>query len=113
MLTHQPYAFSLSRTDAYCVVHAAGELDIAAVPQLRTAVHAARRHADRIVIDLRAVSFLDGSALHALTALQDEASDRPSFHVVPGESIQRVLDLTGARAALRWISAEQIGDRRS
>jgi hypothetical protein len=27
---------------------------------------------------------------------------------VPGAGIQRVLDLTGARAALRWISAEQL-----
>ena len=109
MLKHQPYAFSLSRTDAYCVVRAAGELDIAAVPQMRTAVHAARRHADQVVMDLRDVSFLDSFALHALIALQGEGSDRPSFHVVPGEGIQRMLDLTGARAALHWISPEQLG----
>jgi anti-anti-sigma factor len=109
MLKHQPYAFSVNRTDAYCVVHAVGELDIAAVPQMRDTVHAARRRADHIVVDLRDVSFLDSFALHELTALQGEWSDRPSFHVVPGESIQRVLDLTGARAALHWISPEQLG----
>ena len=108
MLTHEHYAFSLSRTDAYCVVRAAGELDIAAAPQMRNAVHAARRHADRIVMDLRDVSFLDSFALHELTALQREGSDRPSFHVVPGEGIQRMLDLAGARAALHWISPEQL-----
>lgn len=108
MLTRQPYAFSVDRSDAYCVVRAAGELDIAAVPQLRDAVHAARRQADHVVVDLRDVSFLDSFALHALTALQDDRSDRPSLHVVPGAGIQRVLDLADARAALRWISPEQI-----
>ena len=108
MLRQQPYAFSLSLTDAYCVVRAAGELDIAAAPQMRSAVHAARRRADHVVMDLRDVSFLDGFALRALTALQGDRSDCPSFHVVPGEGIQRVLDLTGARVALHWISPEQI-----
>jgi anti-anti-sigma factor len=108
MLKHQPYGFSFSRTDAYSVVHAAGELDIAAVPELRTAVHAARRHADHVVVDLRDVSFVDSFALHALMALQRDGSDRPSFHVLPGEGIQRMLDLTAARAALHWISAEQL-----
>jgi anti-anti-sigma factor len=109
MLKHQPYAFSLSLTDSYCVVRAAGELDIAAVPRMRDAVHAARRQSNDVVMDLRDVSFLDGFALHELTALQDDRSDRPSFHVIPGPGIQRVLDLAGARAALRWISSEQLG----
>ena len=108
MLRHQPYAFSLRRTDAYCVVRATGELDIAAVPSLRDAVHAARRRADHVVIDLRGVSFLDSIALQAIIALQREGDDRRSFHVVPGDGIQRVLDLAGARAALHWISPEQL-----
>jgi anti-anti-sigma factor len=108
MLKHEHYAFSLSRTGAYCVVQAVGELDIAAAPDMRDAVHAARRHADRIVVDLRDVSFLDSFALHELTSLQREGSDRPSLHLVPGEGIQRMLDLAGARAALHWISPEQL-----
>jgi anti-sigma B factor antagonist len=108
MLKDQGYAFTVSQTNAYCVVRAEGELDIASVPQLRAAVAAARRHAGRIVIDLRDVSFLDTFALRAIVALQDEHCECPSFHVVPGEGAQRVLDLLGARAALRWISPEQL-----
>jgi ABC-type transporter Mla MlaB component len=108
MLKHEHYAFSLSRTGAYCVVQAVGELDIAAAPHMRDAVHAARRHADHVVVDLRDVSFLDSFALYALTALQGDGSDCPSFHVVPGDGIQRVPDLLGARAALHWISPEQL-----
>jgi anti-anti-sigma factor len=108
MLKDQGYAFTVSRTNAYCVVRAEGELDIASVPELRASVHAARRHAGRMVVDLRDVSFLDTFALRAIVALQDENCDCPSFHVVPGRGIQRVLDLMGARAALRWISPEQL-----
>ena len=108
MLTDQGYAFTVSQTNAYCVVRAQGELDIASVSELRAAVAAARSHAGPIVIDLRDVSFLDTFALRAIVALQDEHGDRSSFHVVPGKGMQRVLDLTGERAALRWISAEQL-----
>jgi anti-sigma B factor antagonist len=108
MLQNQGYAFTVSQSNAYCVVRAEGELDIASVPQLCAAVAAARRHAGRIVVDLRDVSFLDTFALCAIVVLQDENCDCPSFHVVPGEGIQRVLDLMSARAALRWISPEQL-----
>jgi anti-anti-sigma factor len=108
MLRHQPYALTLSRTHAYCVVRAAGELDIAAVPELRDTVGAARRDAERLIIDLRDVSFLDSFALQALIALQRDGSHGRSFHVVPGDGIQRVLDVAGERAALRWISPEQL-----
>jgi anti-anti-sigma factor len=108
MLENQGYAFTVTRTNAYCVVRAEGQLDIASVAQLRTAVHAARSHAGRIVVDLRDVSFMDTFALGALVALQDRRNDPVSLHVVPGHGVQRVLDLVGARAALRWISAEQL-----
>jgi anti-anti-sigma factor len=107
MLRNQPYAFTVTRQDAYCVVDAAGELDIASVGHLRAAVEDARCRASRVVVDLRAVTFMD---TFALRALQRETSVRPdcSLHVVPGAAVQRVLDVTGARAALRWISAEQL-----
>jgi len=108
MLKNQGYAFTVSQTNAHCVVRAEGELDIASVPELCASVQTARRHAGRVVVDLRDVSFLDTFALRALVALQDENCDCPSFHVVPGYGMQRVLDLTGARAALRWISPEQL-----
>jgi anti-sigma B factor antagonist len=108
MLNGQGYAFTLSRTNAYCVVRAEGELDIATVPQLRAAVQSARRHASSVVVDLRQVTFMDSFALTALVTLQEHENDGPSLHVVPGDGMQRVLDVVGGRAALRWISAEQL-----
>jgi|SRR5215211_3461726 len=109
MLTNLGYAFSVHRTDGYCVVRASGELDIASVGAMGACVRQARRHAGPIVVDLRDVTFMDTFALRALLALQLESDDTGSFHVVPGEGIQRVLDLAGFRDVLRWISPEQLG----
>jgi anti-anti-sigma factor len=106
MLRYRSYAFTVSRTNAYCVVRASGEVDIAAARDLRAAVRDARRLGGRIAINLRDVTFMDTFALRALATLQRQ---RRSLHVVPGEGIQRLLDVTGERGALNWISAEQLG----
>jgi anti-anti-sigma factor len=107
MLSYQPYGFTIDRTNGYCVVRAEGELDIAAIGEMQAAVTAARRHAHDVVVDLRDVTFMDTFALRALATLQWDMDDG-RLHVVSGEGVQRVLDVTGARGALSWISAEQL-----
>jgi len=105
------FQIDLTRTAAYAVVHAEGELDIAAVPQLRALIREAAEQAPSVVVDLRHVTFMDTFALRELIGLQAQA-DRVSswaLHVVPGGAIQRLLDLSGARGRLRWIAAEQLG----
>jgi anti-anti-sigma factor len=108
MLRFQPYAFTIDRTNGYCVVHAEGELDIASIGEMQAAVSAACRRAHDVVVDLRDVAFMDTYALRALAMLQWDMDDC-RLHVVSGEGVQRVLDVTGARAALSWISPEQLG----
>jgi anti-anti-sigma factor len=86
-----------------------GEFDIAAVGEMRTAVRRAARHASHVVVDLRPATFVDTFALRALVGLSEEAGSCDwSLHVVPNAAVQRLLDLTGARADLRWISPEQL-----
>jgi stage II sporulation protein AA (anti-sigma F factor antagonist) len=110
MLHARIYVFELTARGPYAIVHAGGELDIAAVPELRSAVRRAARRAPQVVVDLRRVTFMDTFALRALVALQDEAGTAIdwSLHVVPGQGVQRLLDLAGWRDELRWISAEQL-----
>jgi anti-anti-sigma factor len=110
MLDHKAYALRLTLRGPYAVVVAEGELDIAAVADLRARARRAAERTGRVVVDLRDVSFMDTFALRALLGLQHETTCRSgcSFHVVPGDDIQRVLDLTGMRHVLRWISAEQL-----
>jgi anti-anti-sigma factor len=109
MLHERIYVFELTAHGPYAIVHAGGELDIASVDEMRSAVRRAARRAPQVVVDLRAVTFMDTFALRALVALQEAstAMDR-SFHVVPGPSVQRPLDLAGGRDELRWISPEQL-----
>jgi anti-anti-sigma factor len=108
MLKHQGFAFTVRQTNRYVVVSAEGELDIAATASLRAAVLGAERHTAHVVIDLRDVTFVDTFALRELVNLQHECRRGQTLHVVPGEGIQRVLDLAQARPLLRWIAPEQL-----
>jgi|SRR5688500_14570362 stage II sporulation protein AA (anti-sigma F factor antagonist) len=110
-MRHEPiYTVEVTMTGPYAVVRAGGELDIAAVDELRGCVRRAARSGPHVVVDLRAVTFMDTFALRVLVALQREAiSARDwSLHAVPGAGVQHVLDLAGARDELCWISDEQL-----
>jgi len=110
MLHERIYTFDLTMCGQYAIVRATGELDIAAIGELRGAVGRAARRAPDVAVDLRAVTFMDTFALRALVGLQQEASAAAdwSLHVVPGVGVQRVLDLAGAREDLHWMSHEQL-----
>ena len=110
-MLHEPaYVFDMRHHGAYAVVRAVGDLDIAAVPRLREWVRRGERRSPRVVVDLRAVAFMDTFVLRALIELQRDAdaSDQWSLHLVPGANIQRLLDLAGGRDELRWIAPEQL-----
>jgi anti-anti-sigma factor len=112
MLDERIYVFELGSRGPYAVVTAAGEIDIAAVDDMRAAVKRAARRAARVIVDLRPVTFMDTFALRTLVSLQHEAVHGQDWtlHVVPGpnRSVQRLFDLAGAREDLHWISAEQL-----
>jgi anti-anti-sigma factor len=80
------------------VVVASGEIDLATSPQLREALLAPEAQASRIVLDLRAVSFIDSSGLGVIVGQQKRSQeDGHSFSVaVDGSSaVRRILDLSG------------------
>ncbi|HTE60617.1 MAG TPA: STAS domain-containing protein [Solirubrobacteraceae bacterium] len=86
MLHERIYVFELTARGPYAIVHAGGELDIATVGDMRSAVRRAAWRSSQVVVDLRAVTFMDTFVLHALVVLQHEASTATdwSLHVVPG-----------------------------
>ena len=63
MLHQRTYAFEPSARGPYAIVYAVGELDIAAVGEMRTAVRCAARRAPHVVVDLRPATFMDTFAL--------------------------------------------------
>ena len=75
-----------------------GELDIASSPRLEDAlVRASTSDAELVVIDLRAVEFMDACALRVL-AKANRRAQRPAQRFAlanPGRAAQRLLRLTG------------------
>jgi anti-sigma B factor antagonist len=66
-----PPAFVCSWTDGgpdAAWVHAAGELDIAAVPQLVGILRMSQLRARLVVLDLRELEFIDSSGVHAIVS---------------------------------------------
>ena len=68
-----------------------GEVDMAtADTMLQTAL---REPAERITLDLRAVTFFDSAAIHALVRLAQQFTG--TLSVLPSRQVRRVLEISG------------------
>jgi anti-anti-sigma factor len=88
-----------------------GEVDIGTVGRIREQLdNATASGARRVVLDLRAVTFLDSSGLHLV--LEADAASRAQgweFKLIGGPAhVQRIFDLTGARARLPFLTASEL-----
>jgi anti-sigma B factor antagonist len=80
------------------IVCPVGDLDLVTAPSLRAALQRAFDVADDAVrLDLRAVTFLDSTALAVLVEAWREAQTRVVAFCVAGAApnVRRVLDITG------------------
>jgi anti-sigma B factor antagonist len=83
----------------------AGELDLSGARQLETRLDEAEREGTpRLVIDLRALSFIDSTGLRLLLQADARARERGCELVLRrGEAnVQRVFEVTGALDVLRF-----------
>jgi anti-sigma B factor antagonist len=79
-------------------VRPAGELDLDTASQLDQELFAVREGgADRIVLDMRALTFMDSTGLRLVIRWDTDAREQGfAFAIVPGpEVVQRVFRLTG------------------
>jgi anti-anti-sigma factor len=81
-----------------------GELDLATVPVVHDIVarHCSGRRA--LVLDLRALTFMDSSGLRLLIELQDRRDGTRVAFIAPGPRVGTVLDMTGVRSTLNWVT---------
>jgi anti-sigma B factor antagonist len=79
------------------VIEIAGEIDMATAPEVTRAIDAGHDDAQRVVIDLSEVTFLDSSALNALVHCQrDLATKDIAFRIVsPSDrAVRNVFEIT-------------------
>lgn len=75
-----------------------GELDLSARPQFEQALKGAQAEANRVILDLRALTLIDCASLSVVFDAALEARRRNSVLILldPRGQVRRVLDLTGA-----------------
>jgi anti-sigma B factor antagonist len=84
------------------VVAADGEIDLATSPRLRAALLEAIEDQDRVLVDLRAVIFMDSTGIATLLAAAEAARGRGiDLAVDPSRTVRNVLELVGAEAVLQ------------
>ncbi|WP_167537017.1 STAS domain-containing protein [Micromonospora terminaliae] len=72
-------------------VQVAGEVDMATADTMyQTVLRESARH---VTLDLRAVTFFDSAAIHAVVRLAQQFSG--TFTVLPSRQVRRVLEISG------------------
>jgi anti-sigma B factor antagonist len=109
----EPFAVEVQRRKHVAIVQPRGELDLATVETLRSALDEAiaetlsaalggMEHGARLVLDLRGLSFIDSTGLHLLVAL-DQRAQRDGFQLTllaPAAPIDRAIQLCGLDQSL-------------
>lgn len=87
------------------VVVPAGDIDLATVDALEAEIHTAQAAPHtQLVLDLRAVEFLDSTAIRLVVRLSRDVGD--AFAVVRGTGeVARVFDLVGLDGRVRMLDA--------
>jgi anti-sigma B factor antagonist len=100
----------VSREADRVVLRLDGELDLASVPLLESAVQSATLDDPAtIVLDLRGLEFIDSTGLRAILLQDKRSTERgQTFALVRGsEQVQRLLRMTGVDEHLKLIDSPE------
>ncbi|MHB8659360.1 MAG: STAS domain-containing protein [Solirubrobacteraceae bacterium] len=91
-------------------VRVTGELDLATAPILAQALSQAEERAQRVVLDLRELTFMDCSGVRVILDASHRATAAgPGLVLVRGPShVDRVLDLTRASDSLEIVDLDPV-----
>jgi anti-anti-sigma factor len=89
-------------------VYVAGELDIATCPRFERVLRRAERRANLVVVDLRKLTFMDSSGVHAITRATSRARGAGRqltlLHCSP--QVRRLFTLTGVGDVAETVDLE-------
>jgi anti-sigma B factor antagonist len=102
------FSIELEQKGGRVCVRVSGELDLATVPSLyeRLRVDGAEgaAHADRVLLDLSGVTFIDSTGLRAVLDLHEQFGER--LRIRPGDVTTRLLTLAGAADRLPLVGTD-------
>jgi anti-anti-sigma factor len=82
-----------------------GELDLGSASKLEEAVREVCASGSELVIDLRKVTFMDSTGLRVLIVAGTLCEENGhELRIIPGEDIQRILEMTGLDRVLPFTS---------
>jgi anti-anti-sigma factor len=101
----EPFVVEVQRRDAVAIVQPRGELDLVTVEMLRAALHGIRSP-ERLVVDLRGLSFMGSTGLQLLVALYQRAQrDGLQMTLVPPAApVDRAIQLCGLDQELPFVA---------
>jgi anti-anti-sigma factor len=94
-----PFLCTLTRGGTWAAwVHVAGELDLLTSPELERTLRAAKLHGRLVVLDARAVTFIDSSGIRViLDASKNAEWGGAPLLLVAGAVVKHMLAVTGVR----------------
>jgi anti-sigma B factor antagonist len=110
------FSLELRRHHQAAIVAPSGELDIASAPELQAALERAwQSGVELVIVDLRAVGFMDSTGLHVILRAHQRAeeADRRLGVVDGGEQVHELLSLTAVLDRLHIAAAPDELLRRS
>jgi anti-sigma B factor antagonist len=106
---------SLHRQGTAAVVTAVGEIDLATVAAVREELLSAEEGADTVVLDLRAVTFLDTQGISLVIEEQLRLADADTRFVIVRAPplVQRLFDIVGVSSRLTVVAdpSEALGEQ--
>jgi anti-anti-sigma factor len=103
----QPFSIDVARDDGRTTLGLSGELDIATVGELETAISDGLAGGGQLVVDLRGLEFMDSTGVRALVAGHAAARDCDGSLVIvrarPGTEVARVIEISGIAGALGMV----------
>ena len=84
----------IEQYESSAVVYARGEIDLSSAPLFRRCLERAEVGRRPIIVDLRSVTYLDGTGVRVLEEAYKRAlAQQRSFRVIPSRSVQRLITL--------------------
>lgn len=113
MSSQRPYlTIEVTSTPEAHTVALSGEADLLGAPSIEAAVADAASEAQRLILDLRNLTFIDSSGLRALVRGHERCGTLGvELRVIPGpKNVQRLFELSGMNEILPFCDPELASD---